>query len=433
MNIVYLHSHDTGRYLAPYGHAVSTPHLQSLAEQGVTFRQAFAQCPTCSPSRAALLTGQSAHQSGMMGLAHRGFALSQPQRLLPRVLRQNGYETVLAGHQHVFSEADLCAQSSGYNQIRRFGSDQTCNAVEFLGQVDAKTPFFLDVGFYETHREGEGFAVREDAPPVDARYVAPPAPLPDTLATRRDMAEFHRSVRQLDEGVGTVLNALDAAGLRDDTLVFFTTDHGLPFPGMKSNLKDDGLGVSLIARGPQGFNGGQVQDALVSQLDLFPTLCALAHIETPDWCQGHDLGPLVRGEVESVRQELWGETSFHVAYEPARMIRTERWKYIRRFQSGVAPCNTDDSPSKHLWARAGFYDQTPPLHQLYDLWLDPHEARNLAAEAHCQTTRHELAERLENWMRQTHDPLLDGAIEPPAGAPVLPAETYSPRQTPRPL
>jgi len=75
-NILYLHSHDTGRTIQPYGHAVATPHLQRLADQGVLFRRAFCAAPTCSPSRAALLTGQCPHSSGMLGLAHRGFRLN---------------------------------------------------------------------------------------------------------------------------------------------------------------------------------------------------------------------------------------------------------------------------------------------------------------------------------------------------------------------
>src|SRR5579859_5732051 len=76
LNIVYIHSHDSGRYLQPYGHAVPTPNIQRLASEGMLFRRAFSAAPTCSPSRSALLTGQCPHQNGMLGLAHRGFALN---------------------------------------------------------------------------------------------------------------------------------------------------------------------------------------------------------------------------------------------------------------------------------------------------------------------------------------------------------------------
>ena len=99
-NILYIHSHDTGRCVQPYGYAVPTPHLQQLAEQGVLFRQAFCASPTCSPSRAALLTGQYPHTNGMIGLAHRGSRLNDYSRHLAGVLGRAGYATALAGVQH---------------------------------------------------------------------------------------------------------------------------------------------------------------------------------------------------------------------------------------------------------------------------------------------------------------------------------------------
>ena len=100
------------------------------------------------------------------------------------------------------------------------------------------------------------------------------------------MASFKASARSLDQGVGAVLHALDEQGLADDTIVILTTDHGLPFPGAKATLSDRGLGVMLIMRGPGGFLGGHVTDALVSQVDLYPTICELAGSPLPDGLQG---------------------------------------------------------------------------------------------------------------------------------------------------
>ena len=96
-NILYIHSHDTGRYVQPYGYAVPTPNIQRLAEEGVLFRQAFCASPTCSPSRACLLTGQYAHNNGMLGLAHRGFSLNDYSHHLLHTLRRVGYVSALAG------------------------------------------------------------------------------------------------------------------------------------------------------------------------------------------------------------------------------------------------------------------------------------------------------------------------------------------------
>ncbi|HYA98698.1 MAG TPA: sulfatase-like hydrolase/transferase [Ktedonobacteraceae bacterium] len=100
-NILYIHSHDTGRYVQPYGHAISTPNIQHLAEQGILFRKAFCVAPTCSPSRAGLLTGQYAHCSGMTGLAHRGFSLSDYNQHVVHTLRKAGYYSALIGEEHL--------------------------------------------------------------------------------------------------------------------------------------------------------------------------------------------------------------------------------------------------------------------------------------------------------------------------------------------
>ena len=113
MNILLLHTHDSGRFLQPYGYALETPHLKTLAERGTLFRQAFSVAPTCSPSRAGMLTGQYPHNCGMFGLAHRGFSLPDYQHHMARYLTNFGYETVLCGIQHEAPSADLL----GYTKI----------------------------------------------------------------------------------------------------------------------------------------------------------------------------------------------------------------------------------------------------------------------------------------------------------------------------
>src|SRR3954451_12614106 len=128
-NIVYLHSHDTGRHIQPYGHQVPTPNIQRLAEQGVLFRQAFSAAPVCSPSRAALLTGEYSHTNGMLGLAHRGYRLNDVTHHLVHTLCRAGYTSALAGEQYLSTDlADL-----GYDEILAFGSNRAAN----VAPVDA--------------------------------------------------------------------------------------------------------------------------------------------------------------------------------------------------------------------------------------------------------------------------------------------------------
>jgi arylsulfatase A-like enzyme len=427
-NILYLHSHDTGRYVQPYGYAVDTPHIQKLAEQGVLFRQAFCANPTCSPSRAALLTGQWPHTNGMIGLAHRGFALRDDGLHIAHTLRRAGYTTAVAGQQHVGR------YQGGVEQVRDLGYDHvlgtnpgdagevTRAAVEFLNQRHTQ-PFFLSVGYFDTHRS---FPVAE----VEPGYVRPPAPLPDTPEVRQDMAAFLTSARRLDDSMGQVLAALDQTGLAADTLVICTTDHGIAFPFMKCNLTDHGLGVMLIMRGPGGFAGGKVIDAMVSQVDIFPTLCECLGLPRPERLQGVSILPLVRGEATTIREEVFAEVNYHAAYEPMRCVRTTRWKYIRRFDPRPGPvlANCDDCPSKDVLLASGWKNRAPAEEALYDLVFDPNESNNLAGQAAHADVLRDMRGRLEKWMRQTDDPLLRGPLALPAGARVNGRDQVSPNE-----
>jgi N-sulfoglucosamine sulfohydrolase len=412
-NILYLHSHDTGRYVQPYGSPVPTPNIQRLADQGLLFRKAFCAAPTCSGSRACLLTGQFGHTNGMLGLAHRGWSLNDYTEHIVHTLRPAGYHSALIGEQHISKEPDVI----GYDDVVKIDSNHadTVSPVADEQLRKLEEPFFLSVGFFETHREFLGpTSVR------DALYSQPAPGLPDAPETRRDMAAFRASARSLDQGVGEVLASLESLGLAERTLIVFTTDHGIPFPGGKATLYDLGLGVMLIMRGPGGFSGGHVSDALVSHLDIYPTLCELAGLEPPGFLQGTSLTPLVRGEVDEVNGEIFAEATWHAAYEPQRAIRTDRFKYIRRFDDRERPVlpNTDDGPSKDYLLRHGWGERRIPQEQLYDLVFDPGESNNLVGDDASKGVVAELRERLGRWMLDTRDPLLDGPIEPPSGVEV---------------
>jgi N-sulfoglucosamine sulfohydrolase len=423
-NILYIHSHDTGRYIAPYGYDVPTPNLQRLAQEGVVFRQAFSVAPTCSPSRAGLLTGQSAHASGMIGLAHRGFALTDYRQHLVHALHNVGYPSALIGVQHIARRPDVI----GYDEVVPVESNRAEHvapaAVQWLRGAPQE-PFFLSVGFTETHRE-----FHQPGPGEDPRYLRPPATLRDTPAVRADMAAFHASARVLDGAMGAVLDALRETGLEANTLVICTTDHGIAFPGAKCTLTDHGIGVMLIMRGPGGFAGGLVCDALVSHVDIFPTLCELLEIERPSWLRGNSLMPLIRGEAEEVNDAIYAEVTYHAAYEPMRAVRTQRWKYIRRFGGRLRPVlpNCDDSPSKTLWLKHGWRERDLPEEELYDLAFDPNEACNVAGRPELAAALEEMRARLDRWMRATDDPLLHGPVPAPRGAQVNDPDGLSPRE-----
>ncbi len=411
-NILYLNSHDTGRYVQPYGNSVPTPNIQWLADQGVMFRNAFCAAPSCSGSRAALLTGSYCHQNGMMGLAHRGFALHDPGRHIVRTLSDAGYHTEMIGEQHV----SVSPQTLGYDVVHDV-SDTTVHsvapaAIEALAG-DIEEPFFMSVGFFETHRSF--FAPSSVR---DRVYSLPPPFLPDTPEIRQDVAAYKASARSLDHGVGAVLNTLHETGLDRNTLVICTTDHGLAFPTAKASLLDRGIGVMLIMRGP-GVPPGTAHDELVTQLDIFPTICEVAGIEAPEWLEGRSLVGLLAGtEAPGTRAEIFSELTYHAAYEPQRAIRTERFKYVRRFDDYPFPVlpNCDDSPSKDAYLERGWATRPVARERLHDLFFNPGEGRNSIDDPDYATVLADLRSRLERWMEQTDDPLLNGPVAPPPGA-----------------
>lgn len=424
MNILLIHSHDTGRYIQPYGHAIATPNLQRLAEGGVLFRQAFCAAPTCSPSRAAMETGQWPHSCGMLGLSHCGFAIDDYRKHWVHTFRQHGYFCALSGVQHVDGPS-----GSPADYARRIGYDTVLNAADMRNEWDDLTaefraaeflrtaprePFFLSVGFSNTHQP-----FGRPGPLDPPQYVLPPPFLPDTPEVRAEIAGFHTSARQMDKRIGVVLDALEIAALETRTLVIYTTDHGLGLPGAKCTLTDHGLGVSLIMRGPDGlFSGGRACDALVSQVDLFPTLCEAMGFAAPGHAQGRSFLPVLRGEAPEIRDELFGEVTYHAAYEPMRCVRTQRWKYIRQFADRGRPVlpNCDGRESKALLVRSGLADRPVPPEQLFDLLFDPMERENLAERPDAAAPLAEMRGRLDRWMRDTHDPLLAGPVPlPPLG------------------
>lgn len=422
-NIVYLHAHDVGRHISPYGHAAVTPHLQTLAEQGVLFRQAFCANPTCSPSRASLLTGQYAHTNGMMGLAHRGFRLNDYSHHLVNLLRPAGYTSALAGMQHETKPVT----DIGYDHVLTEDAsfEPTTAAAEAFLADQHDRPFFLSVGYFAPHRDQQG-GFPTLVPPPSPNYVRPPATLPDTAETRKDYAAYMASVQSTDHCMGRVLAAIDRHGLTDNTLVIATTDHGIAFPAMKCSLTDHGLGVMLIMRGP-GFRGGQVVDAMVSQIDVVPTLLELIGRPCPPWVQGKSFLGLPHGR-GAPREHIFAEINFHAAEEPARAVRTQNWKYIRRygnFPHVVLP-NCDSGFSKSLLMEHGWTKRPYESEMLFDLIFDPNEAHNLATDTRYAGELNELRSLLSEWMASTNDPLLAGPLVPPSNVIVTAFDAIEP-------
>lgn len=290
MNILYFHVHDQGRYVQPYGYPVSTPRLQQLAEEGVLFRNAFCAAPSCSPSRAALLTGRYPHHVGMYGLTNEGWHLADYDQHLRKTLSDAGYETVLCGTHHVTDHTDEGVARLGYDRVLieedegDLAEYRTQAAIDYLREfaaraapaahragdaaggpvaaeaaaqsdpaADAGRPFFLALGYDITHHSKWNRSYVHSFSrfgPLDVRYARANPGLPDTPETRLEAALQRRASEFQDYQLGRVLDELDRLELREQTLLIYTTDHGPGLPGAKLNLSDAGTGVSLVMRGP---------------------------------------------------------------------------------------------------------------------------------------------------------------------------------------
>ena len=302
MNFVYIHTHDSGRYLQPYGIGTDNPNFMRFARESFMFHQAHCTAPTCSCSRTGMLSGMAPHSSGMFGLAHRGFHMEDFSKHLSHFLHNHGYYTVLSGVQHEALVPELLGYDEVYNTKDRKDSRKRdlaslAHAIEFLeSDRRGNKPFFLSFGMFSTHLE------YEEAKDIEEDFVATPFPIVNNKETRHDFSCYLQSLRTADECLGAVLDAIDRLGLRDDTVVMFTTDHGVSFPEMKCTLKDTGTGVALFLRHPQIGRGSS--DAMVSHIDVFPTICDMLGLEKPDWLQGTSLLPLMQGSVDCCLEYL---------------------------------------------------------------------------------------------------------------------------------
>lgn len=431
-NILLMTCHDLGRFLGCYGvPTVQTPHIDRLAAKGIRFTRHFCTAPQCSSSRASMFTGRYPHSNGVMGLTHGDFGwdMHSDERLIGQVRREHGYATIMLGIHHETyrgTNAEVAARC-GMDVIVPPGTATNLidAAIESLTRFSAAgKQFYMQLGFHEPHRasipdeaepEYMGFSGNYIEPDDDLGVTIPPY-LKDDDGSRVEMAELQGAVRYLDTEVGRLLAALQSLGLDEQTLVILTTDHGLALPRAKCSLYDPGLEAALVLRLPaRGWTGGRVYHELISNIDLYPTLLDVVGIPVPSAVQGRSLVALIDTGPYEPRDCIYGEMTYHDYYDPVRCIRTERHKLIVNFSA--APSFMDPSQSWRPRSRSVVPPDPmtayhPPL-ELYDLELDPNEWRNLAYDGLHDDILRNLLARLHAWMRDTGDPLLDGAVTSP--------------------
>ena len=363
---------------------------------------------------------------GNNGLIHRGFSMNDYSQHLANYLGRQGYETALSGIQH---EADK-TEKIGYKRIlqnERSGKDNIDDPVEYdldcaeraAAYINERSKkdgfFFLSFGMKICHKPWPDHKGK-----VNTAHVMPPFPVYDCQTNREDMADYIYGASIMDRSCGIVIDALKKTGLDKNTILIFTTDHGLPLPLMKCQLYDTGIGVSLMVKYPGNPNAGTATDSLVSQIDIFPTLCDLCNLPKPEWLKGKSMMPIFNKASAKINETIFAEVTYHASYEPKRCVRTERYKLIKHFDyhNFLPPSNTDVGNSKDFLMNAGLFKRPVPREQLFDLWLDPVERINVIDEAGYQDIYQHLSKTLLDWMEETCDPLLNYTyrVPLPAGA-----------------
>jgi arylsulfatase A-like enzyme len=408
--VLIVHWHDLGRCLGVYGHpGVSSPRLDRLAREGILFTRAHATAPLCSPSRGSLFTGRYPHSNGLVGLAHHGWEYRAGVRTLPQILSESGYHSTLFGMQHEtshparlgFDEFDVS------NSYCEYVVAESRKWLDARAQSGAGEPFLLTAGFFETHRPYPG----DRYEPADLADVVVPDHLPDTPEIRADLAGFYGSIAVADTAVGELFDALASTGLDATTWVVFMTDHGPAFPRAKSTLYDAGTGIALIVRPPVGRDiRPRVYDELFSGVDLVPTLLGLLGVDEPDDVEGmshaSNLLPPTP-ETTPIREHVYTTKTYHDSFDPIRAIRTKEYSYIENYARRPEldlPWDIEQSPSGK--AVAPLVQLPRPERELYDLFEDPAETRNLLAGEPNDLTRavaEDLAVLLHDWRQKTGD------------------------------
>ena len=418
-NILWLTSEDMSADIGAYGDSYAeTPHIDGLAIQGVTYTNAFATAPVCSPARFTLLTGIYATTAGTQGLRSKA-PIPDDITGFPAYLRELGYYTTnnVKTDYNTADEQRLIAESW----------DESSAEAHWRGREDGQ-PFFAVFNHMHTHQSRISFLDTEFPELTDAlgKHDPAAAPLPpyypDDPDVRKTVARYYDAVTAMDTNVGRLLAELEENGVADNTIVFFYGDHGTGLPRGKRVLYDSGLHVPLVIYFPPKWQHlapvppGSSTDRLVSFVDFAPTMLRLVGHDVPEHMQGM---PFLGEDSIMEREFVFGARDrVDEAYDVARSVRDERFLYIRHYHPHLSwnqpEFFSDQAPIRQAitrLARAGalnaaqmsYAGPSKPSEELFDTVTDPYQLRNLANSSAYLDVLDRMRARLTQWAVETRD------------------------------
>ncbi len=411
-NILWISTEDISPDLGCYGDPEArTPNLDRLAAEGVRFTRAFSISGVCAPSRSAIITGMYPTTIGTHHMRCKGVPPAYV-KCFTEYLRAAGYYCT----NNIKTDYNFDRPTTAWDENSREAYWRDC---------PEGRPFFSVVNITVTHESrirtspGDFARLTRNVRPEDrhdpARANLPPY-YPDTPIVRRDWARYYDLITAMDLHVQMILDALEADGLADNTLVFFFGDHGRGLPRAKRWIYDSGLHIPLIIRWPGHLKPGTVNENLVSFIDFAPTLLSVAGVKIPKYIQGRAfLGPAAappRDYIFAARDRM------DEAYDTIRAVRDKRYKYIRNFQPGkpyaqhIAYMEEMPTMREMRWQHKRrklkgpqeiYFLPEKPEEELYDTQADPHEVKNLAGDAKHADALKRMRARLDKWQEETGD------------------------------
>jgi len=430
-NILFLLADDWSYpYSEIYGETyVRTPNIEKLTHRGISFENAYCSAPSCTPSRASLLTGLYPHNLGEgVNLCGR-MDVKIPTYV--QILRENGY--AVAFDRKGWAPGDYTKM--GYNENP---CGEKSEFSEFIKKLPEGKPFFFWFGTNDPHRPFDKNAGKTAG--IDVAKIKVPGFLPDTPEIREDLSDYFSEIEHFDQEIGDLLEILRKNGKLDNTIIIVASDNGMPFPHAKANLYDYGTRVPLIICGSPEMVQNIRNNSFVNYIDLTPTFLDLAGIKKQPPMDGKSLLPILEGKTTKQNDAVFLERERHClcradfdygAGYPIRAIRTNEYLYIRNFRPDRNPAGDEtipgtpsvygdvdggitktfmmdnrDLPSINPYFKLGFDKR--PAEELYVLKDDPYNIHNVAESAQYVSVKDTLRNRLEQWMKSTNDPRLDG-------------------------